>query len=349
MKFMKKKRALNPTTTEHILKPDLKKIKVSNSIVVGGMIAFGKSTLAERLHQVLENSNIVYELNDEDQLMHLLLEKMYERKNNTLYGSVFQLYFVLNRFDNYKNGCNSKNITIFDRSIFEDWLFAHENIVRPSVFSYYDSLWKDVANELIYEYGVPKLYVILTGDWELFKKRLFQRNRPVEIENFEKNKTYFKKLLEIYEDYMVNVCKDFGIDYLLVDAHKSTDEILQIVLEKVNTISAWQKKMHKKEINRLEVFAEENEIIHKEAFASPKFANAILNLMEKLLSGKELTILQMLNGLGPYVTRKDYSEVSKETSLSINKIKSLEKSGLKRIKETSKTIKIEDFLNKVIV
>lgn len=219
------------------LKPDLKRIKVSNSVVIGGMVAFGKSTLATKLHETLTGSKIIFELNDEDELTMLLLEKMYERTNNVLYGSVFQLYFVLNRFENYKLNANSKEITIFDRSIFEDWLFAHENIIRPSVFSYYNSLWKDITTELIYEHGVPKLYVILTGTWELFKKRLFERNRKIEIENFNKNKTYFKKLLEIYESYMVNVCKDFGIEYILIDASKELDEKLQITINKIKSLS----------------------------------------------------------------------------------------------------------------
>lgn len=233
--FFKKKNIVK--NDSNVLRPDLKRIKVSNSIVIGGMVAFGKSTLATKLHETLTDSKIVFELNDDDQLTNLLLEKMYERTNNVLFGSVFQLYFVLNRFENYKKNANSKELTIFDRSIFEDWLFAHENIIRPSVFSYYDSLWKDITTELIYEHGVPKLYVILSGTWQLFEKRLFERNRKIEIDNFNKNKTYFKKLLEIYESYMINVCKDFGIDYLVVDASKELDEKVEIVTNKLKSVS----------------------------------------------------------------------------------------------------------------
>ena len=204
----------------NIVFPHLKKIKISNSIVVGGMIAFGKSTLAQEISDKINNSKVIKEFDDEDLLATMLLDKMYERSNNTIFGSVFQLYFVLNRFENYKNNCNNPELTIFDRSIFEDWIFAHENIVRPSVFAYYDSLWKDISTELVYQYGVPKLYVILSGDWELFKERLFLRNRKTEIENYQKNETYFKKLLSVYEEYMINVCHDFVVNYILLDAKK---------------------------------------------------------------------------------------------------------------------------------
>lgn len=217
--------------------PFLKKIKISNSIVIGGMIAFGKSRLSEAICEKLPNTKMIKELDDDDVLSNMLLAKMYERSNNTIFGSVFQLYFVLNRFQNYKANCNSEHLTVFDRSIFEDWIFAHENIIRPSVFSYYDSLWKDISTELVYQHGVPKLYVILSGDWELFKERLFLRNRKSEIENYEKNEVYFKKLLSIYEEYMINVCKDFGIDYIVLDAKKPLEEKVNIVIDKINQIN----------------------------------------------------------------------------------------------------------------
>lgn len=227
----------NDLITKNKRKPNFHRIKVSNSVVVGGMIAFGKSTLVNALSKQLDNAHIVTEFDDNDQLAHMLLDKMYGRENNIIYGSVFQLYFVLQRFEKFRQNCNRENLTIFDRSIFEDWLFAHENIIRPSVFRYYESLWKDISNELVYEHGVPKLYVILTGDWELFKKRLFERNRTTEIENFEKNKMYFKRLLSIYQDYMINVCKDFGIECLLVDANLELEQKVEMVLEKLKTLN----------------------------------------------------------------------------------------------------------------
>ncbi|WP_031488804.1 deoxynucleoside kinase [Ureaplasma canigenitalium] len=217
--------------------PVFKRNRLSNSIVIGGMIAFGKSTLAEALHQEFQPSNVIYELQENDQLMSLLLQKMYERDNNVLFGSLFQLYFVLNRFKNYRDNCNQENLTIFDRSIFEDWLFASANIDKPSVFSYYDGLWQGICKELVYEHGVPRLYVILDGDWELFKERIFKRNRKVEIDNFTINETYFKRLLELYTDYMVNVCKDFGINYIILNARNTVEESVNIVkkeLEKLN-------------------------------------------------------------------------------------------------------------------
>lgn len=224
---------------EIIKKPIFRPLKVANCIAVGGMIAFGKSTLVQALSNKYPGAKVVYELEENDQLPTLLLSKMYDRSNDMLFGSLFQLYFVLNRFDNYKNNCNQEKLTIFDRSIFEDWLFAHENITRPEIFDYYASMWKTICKELIYDYGVPKLYVILTGTWDLFKKRIYERNRQCEVENFAKNETYFKRLLDLYPIYMVDTCRQYGIPYVIVDANKELEEKVAIVekeLEKINVM-----------------------------------------------------------------------------------------------------------------
>lgn len=218
-------------------KVDINKIKISNSIVVGGMIAFGKTTLVNELSKNIKEVCVINEFHENDNLSNLLLEKMYEREDSLIYSSVFQLYFVLQRFTSYIKNCNQKCLTIFDRSIFEDRLFALENIKKASVVKYYESLWKEISNEIIYEHGIPKLYVILSGDWKLFEKRLFERNRVVEIKNFQKNKKYFQKILSIYEKYMINVCKKFNIRYLILDANKPLEQKVCSVLNELKILN----------------------------------------------------------------------------------------------------------------
>ena len=150
----------------------------ANCIVIGGMISTGKSTIVERL---AKNFNFIpyYELpNDKNNLMYILLDRMYQRVE--VAPSVCQLQFLLYRFSCYRNGLtsNKDTIKVFDRSIFEDRLFAFFNMLdQPNVFEYYEKLWRDKVNELLYVVGVPKLHVILSLDWESFKERLFKRNR----------------------------------------------------------------------------------------------------------------------------------------------------------------------------
>lgn len=213
--------------------PQNKPLKLANNIVVGGMIALGKTTLSKHLNEIIKPSKVVFELHEDDKLMSYLLEKMYERNNDKLYGSLFQHYFILNRFENYKKNANNESLTIFDRSIFEDWLFAKENINNPSVFNFYNNLWEGICNEINYIIGIPKLYVILDANWDTFQERLFKRNRKVETDNFEKNKDYFKHLHLIYKQFLVDVCCKYGIDYIVVDANLSTEEQGKIILNEL--------------------------------------------------------------------------------------------------------------------
>lgn len=202
-----------------------KKQKEANCIVVDGMSASGKTTLVNEIAKIFGFHPIFELTNDKRDLTHILLEKMYRR--NEVAEGVCQLHFLLDRFKKYRknNGTFLNKVKVFDRSIFADRLFAYTNLVtQPSVFSYYEKLWLDKVNELIYSIGLPKLYIILRIDWQTFKKRILKRNRKMEIENFAKNKDYFYFLLLIYEKYLVQICQAYSIPYVIIDAKKKLSE-----------------------------------------------------------------------------------------------------------------------------
>ena len=213
------------------LKSNFQRIKVGNAIAIGGMIGAGKSTLSRALGQKLEAS-VVYELNENDELQNLLLKKLYEGDKTS--AIAFQVYFFCSRFDNYCNGVNNNQISVFDRTIFEDRLFAHQNMTSdPIMFGFYDSMWHDKTKELIYSVGVPKLYIILDIKWEDFKKRLFERGRKSETDNFDQNEPYFRSVHRIYTEYLVNVCQVYGINYIVLDATIPTDKQVEMIMAKI--------------------------------------------------------------------------------------------------------------------
>ncbi|MGL4343216.1 MAG: deoxynucleoside kinase [Metamycoplasmataceae bacterium] len=212
-------------------KPEFKKIKISNSYAIGGMIGAGKSTLARALGKEL-NADIVFELDEKDELQNLLLKKLYEGDKTS--AIAFQVYFFCARFDNYKKGIKNNNTTVFDRTIFEDRLFAHQNMASdPIMFGFYDAMWHDKTKELIYSIGVPKLYIILDLKWEDFKDRIMTRGRKSEVDNFEKNELYFKSLQKIYTEYLLQTCQVYGISYLLLDATLPTTKQIEIIRKKI--------------------------------------------------------------------------------------------------------------------
>lgn len=232
--FINKKDAIK-ALAQTLPMPDVRLNKVANCFAIGGMIAFGKSTLAKALQERFkEYSRYVEELDETDEFTMMLLRKMYEREGE-IYSSTFQYYFVQSRFARYKDMLKEyKDKTIFfDRTIFEDYIFARENIKDPVSFDYYTAMYNAVCTELRYEVGVPQYYLILDADWETFKERIYKRNRREEIDNFEKNEEYFKHLLNNYTPWLKGICNKIGIPYLVVDAKLSTEEQVEYI---VNTL-----------------------------------------------------------------------------------------------------------------
>lgn len=209
---------------------NLKKSKEANCIVVGGMTSAGKSTLVNKIAQEL-NFDPVFELSkDKNDLTNILLEKMHKR--DEVVEAVCQLHLFINGFEKYKKAMSdfsNKKIKVFDRSLLENRLFAYNNLIdQPNVYEYYEKIWQDKVNELIYSIGAPKLYIILKINWKTFKKRVFLRNRLMEVKNFKKNEEYYHFLLIQYEKYLTNICKNYSIPYVVIDVnHLNTEEVFQ--------------------------------------------------------------------------------------------------------------------------
>lgn len=212
-------------------KTEFKQIKVSNIIAVGGMIAAGKTTLVEALSKEL-SCDILYELDDNDEIQNALLKGLYEKQD--IAPSVFQLYFFLRRFENYKKASKKNELVIVDRTVFEDRLFAHQNMsADPITFTFYDNMWRDKINELVYSIGLPKLYIIIDIDWKTFMERLFKRDRKVEVDNFKQNEDYFKNLNNMYVNFLTQTCETFGIDYIILDAKLDNVTKIKLINEKL--------------------------------------------------------------------------------------------------------------------
>ncbi len=212
--------------------PKTQKFSNNKVIAIGGMIAAGKTTLANDLAAKI-GAKVNYELDENNKTQDVLLEDMYKREPDA--GTVFQLYLFLKRHRQYVEASQSNTPIILDRTIFEDRLFAHENMLDDIIsFSYYDRMWEEKVSEMINKVGLPNLYVILKVDWNTFKDRIFKRGRKSEIDNFSLNEEYFKNLNNIYVDYLENTCLKFGIPYIILDANLPNNEKIEKILNKLN-------------------------------------------------------------------------------------------------------------------
>ena len=185
--------------------------KLSNSIIIGGPIAVGKSTLVGALPFIP-----VQELESNDELQRLLLEQMYV--GDIIASQIFQLDMLLTRFDKFEKLANNEKMHVFDRSIFEDIFFAKALLSDyENIWEYYYSIWKDKVATLKSTIGLPKMYILLTCSWETFRERVFERDRSAETDNFTKNEAYFKNMINTYEDFMVSLFEEHDINYKIVN------------------------------------------------------------------------------------------------------------------------------------
>lgn len=188
-------------------------MKLANLIVVGGPISVGKSTLVDSL-----GLPQVQELDDDDKLQNLLLEMLYKKER--MAPELIELYFLQNRVKKYQVHSALLQTHVLDRSILESLWFARGTLT-PRGYELFSRLWEKEVTKLFEEYGRPKLYILLTMNWETFKKRIFARGREVEVKNFHENEEYFRQHIVEYEEWMINVFKKFDVNYVKIE----TDEL----------------------------------------------------------------------------------------------------------------------------
>ena len=204
----------------------------ANTIIIGGTIASGKSTLVEGLakHKGFEP---VPELREGDVVQDILLQKLYD--GTRVHNETIQYYFIANRYAQYKENSGGMITTILDRGIWEDWFFALLLMDHvPKAYEHYKVLWRTTIEKIIKNHGLPKAYIYLKINWDSFKERIFSRNREAEIKNFSENESYFKKLLKEYTENFEDLLKEWGIEPITIDTAKFTkDEVLEYALKEL--------------------------------------------------------------------------------------------------------------------
>lgn len=198
-------------------------------ISVGGMIASGKSTLVKNLGEHL-NLPVMEEFEKDDEVFNTLLRWLYEQKDNV--EMLLQIYFIHNHWLNQQK---YDGAFIVDRDLIEHWLFAYHNLrSMPTIMNMYNGVFHSYMNQIKH----PDIYIILDVDWENFEARVMARGREQEIENFEKNKPYFKALLSDYTHKIVSQCSVYGIPYQVINTNEKTEaQVFEEAVSAINQLS----------------------------------------------------------------------------------------------------------------
>lgn len=204
-------------------------MKYANLIVVGGPISVGKSTLVNSL-----GLPQVQELDQDDKLQTLLLEMLYKKERMS--PELIELYFLNDRLKKYRDFSALLQTHVLDRSILESLWFARGTL-SPRGYELFARLWEKEVKDLFEEYGKPKLYILLTMNWDTFRKRIFARDREVEVKNFRENEEYFRKHIKEYEEWMENIYKKFDVNFIKIHTDElNAEQVREIALKEVKKV-----------------------------------------------------------------------------------------------------------------
>ncbi|MGG1219382.1 deoxynucleoside kinase [Priestia endophytica] len=206
-------------------------MKSAVSLVVGGMIGGGKSSLTELIANEYD-SIAYYESTDS-----LILEKFYtaspEEAQARRYPFLLQLEFLAKRFHNIKLALTEGNpiLNVQDRSIYEDWYFCYINHKMGKISEIEFKLYENLLHEMMAEIDelpkkAPDLMIYLKGTFEAFLERIGKRGR--EFEQDEELMNYFYTLWSTYDDWLYN--------------HYDKSEVLVIDIDKYDFVNREEDK-----------------------------------------------------------------------------------------------------------
>ncbi|TNK94613.1 hypothetical protein C4M98_04210 [Mycoplasmopsis pullorum] len=76
--------------------------------------------------------------------------------------------------------------------------------------------------------NIPDFVIFLDVDFDTFKKRLFKRNRRAEVDNWDTNYDYYKKMHSTYKQNFVDLCHEYNVNYVIINTNNlDENEVLK--------------------------------------------------------------------------------------------------------------------------
>lgn len=191
-------------------------------VAVSGMISSGKSTLVKKLNSHYENNSLYLdEYKKDDEIFSTMLRWFLEKRENI--NLSFDLYVLNHHIESLKEIYEEFN----EKFTKDDYLFLDRFPAEHAIFNKMD-LVTNLNHKLAYDKALdnllvnqikPDLVLYLDIDFKTFQNRLTQRSRSEEVDNFENNIDYWKKLHMFYKQYFLELCKKYQIKYQIIDTN----------------------------------------------------------------------------------------------------------------------------------
>jgi deoxyadenosine kinase len=165
------------------------------TITISGIIGAGKSTLAKQLASRLKATVLEEPVSENE-----YLSKFYA--NMKKYSFPMQIYFLTYRFQQQLH-TKANGITIQDRSIYEDIIFAKmlkdDGLMEELDYKTYSDLYKTLTDLL----HIPDVIIYLDVDPIIALERIKQRARGCELNGISLE--YLKSLKVGYEQWLQDI------------------------------------------------------------------------------------------------------------------------------------------------
>jgi len=198
-----------------------KGVKMLNIILEGG-IAAGKTTLTKKLSEALDATPFFEPVETNP-----YLELYYKDRHR--YALPMQFYLMSNRFEMHQKGIEyawkQRKITVFDRSIYGDFVFAKRNWLDGYMTTLDFDNYNKMRTVMFKHLMVPHITIYLKCSPETCLERLKMRARTCEVGI---PLDYLKGLNDLYKELMYEL-KQMGSNVIEVDweEFKPTEYIIE--------------------------------------------------------------------------------------------------------------------------
>ncbi len=199
------------------------------SIAIAGTVGVGKSTLANRLGELLD-----FKVMHENVQSNPYLDKYYSDFNAWAFH--LQIFFLAERFKDQKKMFSYGGGFIMDRSIYEDIeIFAKMNFENGTMsqddWDTYKGLFEAMVMSPYFE--KPDLIIYLEGNIESIVERINERGREMEIQT---DINYWRELDKRYKEWIEQI-NDMKVLRLNINEYDVNDEAsMEVVIEKIKKI-----------------------------------------------------------------------------------------------------------------